>query len=204
MQLKQVRERIAKGLAEKGVLRTEKKSFLLFDMPTHPLADRAQKEAVLRRIYALLTSKSQSVHPDEFYKEEPSSVRMRVTRTLCMVCCAFCANVLENTLTHLPTHLSAEVFDRASALVTTYGQWPMAPDTPGGGIPGNGEFRPTTNSSSTSIRLFSKTKKTVKIGVGDAELVKILRTEMQESHSEPAFEVIAGVLHVFVCMHALE
>ena len=33
-QLKQVRERIAKGLVDKGVLRTEKKNFLIFDMPT--------------------------------------------------------------------------------------------------------------------------------------------------------------------------
>ncbi|TFY77510.1 hypothetical protein EWM64_g6503, partial [Hericium alpestre] len=31
-QLKQVRERLAKGLVDKGVLRTEKRNFLLFDM----------------------------------------------------------------------------------------------------------------------------------------------------------------------------
>ncbi|KAJ3017481.1 UNVERIFIED_CONTAM: Vacuolar protein sorting-associated protein 74, partial [Siphonaria sp. JEL0065] len=35
-QLKQVRERIAKGLVDKGVLRTEKRNFILFDMATHP------------------------------------------------------------------------------------------------------------------------------------------------------------------------
>ncbi|KAA1477450.1 Golgi phospho protein 3, partial [Dentipellis sp. KUC8613] len=35
-QLKQVRERLAKGLVDKGVLRTEKRNFLLFDMATHP------------------------------------------------------------------------------------------------------------------------------------------------------------------------
>lgn len=38
-QLKQVRERLAKGLVDKGVLRTEKRNFLLFDMATHPVAD---------------------------------------------------------------------------------------------------------------------------------------------------------------------
>ncbi len=36
-QLKQVRERLAKGLVDKGVLRTEKRNFLLFDMATHPV-----------------------------------------------------------------------------------------------------------------------------------------------------------------------
>jgi len=38
-QLKQVRERLAKGLVDKGILRTEKRNFLLFDMATHPIAD---------------------------------------------------------------------------------------------------------------------------------------------------------------------
>ena len=35
-QLKQVRERLAKGLVDKGVLRTEKRNFLLFDMVRSP------------------------------------------------------------------------------------------------------------------------------------------------------------------------
>ena len=38
-QLKQVRERLAKGLVDKGVLRTEKRNFLLFDMATHPVSE---------------------------------------------------------------------------------------------------------------------------------------------------------------------
>jgi Golgi phosphoprotein 3 len=32
-----VRERLAKGLVDNGVLRTEKRDFLLFDMATHPV-----------------------------------------------------------------------------------------------------------------------------------------------------------------------
>ncbi|KAB0360610.1 hypothetical protein FD754_004766 [Muntiacus muntjak] len=35
-QLRNVRERIAKNLVEKGILTTEKQNFLLFDMTTHP------------------------------------------------------------------------------------------------------------------------------------------------------------------------
>ncbi|KAJ7744897.1 hypothetical protein B0H16DRAFT_1727104 [Mycena metata] len=36
-QFKQVRERLANGLVDKGVLRTEKHNFLLFDIATHPV-----------------------------------------------------------------------------------------------------------------------------------------------------------------------
>ncbi|KAJ7848826.1 Golgi phosphoprotein 3-domain-containing protein [Mycena olivaceomarginata] len=55
-QLKQVRERLAKGLVDKGVLRTEKRNFLLFDMATHPVADAHVKAGVVNRVVALLTS----------------------------------------------------------------------------------------------------------------------------------------------------
>ncbi|KAJ2160814.1 hypothetical protein GGF46_001944 [Coemansia sp. RSA 552] len=48
-QLKQVRERLAKGLVDKGILRTEKRNFLFFDMATHPVQDpRAKDEVILR------------------------------------------------------------------------------------------------------------------------------------------------------------
>jgi Golgi phosphoprotein 3 len=49
-QLKQVRERIAKGLVDKGVLRTEKKNFVLFDMATHPVADVSVKANLMKRV----------------------------------------------------------------------------------------------------------------------------------------------------------
>ncbi|KAG8681398.1 hypothetical protein FRC09_017516, partial [Ceratobasidium sp. 395] len=49
-QLKQVRERLAKGLVDKGVLRTEKTNFLLFDMATHPVADARTKDEVVNRV----------------------------------------------------------------------------------------------------------------------------------------------------------
>merc|ERR1711978_162030 len=42
-QLKNVRERLAKNLVEKGVLTTEKQNFLLFDMTTHPVTDNVEK-----------------------------------------------------------------------------------------------------------------------------------------------------------------
>jgi hypothetical protein len=44
-QLKNVRERLAKNLVEKGVLTTEKQNFLLFDMTTHPITDNIQENS---------------------------------------------------------------------------------------------------------------------------------------------------------------
>lgn len=47
-QLRNVRERLAKNLVEKGVLTTEKQNFLLFDMTTHPLQDNSMKQKLIK------------------------------------------------------------------------------------------------------------------------------------------------------------
>ncbi|KAJ7846722.1 hypothetical protein B0H14DRAFT_2771424, partial [Mycena olivaceomarginata] len=44
------------GLVDKGVLRTEKRNFLLFDVATHPVADAHVKAGVVNHVVALLTS----------------------------------------------------------------------------------------------------------------------------------------------------
>lgn len=49
-QLKNVRERLAKNLVEKGVLKTEKQNFLLFDMTTHPLSDNVTKTRLVKKV----------------------------------------------------------------------------------------------------------------------------------------------------------
>lgn len=49
-QLKNVRERLAKNLVEKGVLTTEKQNFLLFDMTTHPLTDNVVKCRLVKKV----------------------------------------------------------------------------------------------------------------------------------------------------------
>ena len=49
-QLKNVRERLAKNLVEKGVLTTEKQNFLLFDMTTHPLSDNVTKTRLVKKV----------------------------------------------------------------------------------------------------------------------------------------------------------
>ena len=82
-QLKQVRERLAKGLVDKGVLRTEKRNFLLFDMATHPIADMHAKEDVMRRVLALLTARTAAVPPQALLKEE---IKYRHMRAVALVC----------------------------------------------------------------------------------------------------------------------
>lgn len=49
-QLRNVRERLAKNLVEKGVCTTEKQNFLLFDMTTHPLTDNVVKQRLIKRV----------------------------------------------------------------------------------------------------------------------------------------------------------
>lgn len=49
-QLKNVRERLAKNLVEKGVLTTEKQNFLLFDMTTHPVTDNTAKSRLVKKV----------------------------------------------------------------------------------------------------------------------------------------------------------
>lgn len=56
-QLKNVRERLAKNLVEKGVLTTEKQNFLLFDMTTHPLTDNEAKLRLVKKVQDAVLSR---------------------------------------------------------------------------------------------------------------------------------------------------
>lgn len=49
-QLRNVRERLAKNLVDKGVLTTEKQNFVLFDMTTHPVTDNTIKQRIIKKV----------------------------------------------------------------------------------------------------------------------------------------------------------
>lgn len=104
-QLKQVRERLAKGLVDKGVLRTEKKNFLLFDMATHPVADPTVKAEIIKRVVDALLG--QGPAPDQ--------------RTLTLICAAYAANVIENAFNNLPHATRETCFNRADDLLKRCG-----------------------------------------------------------------------------------
>ncbi|KAJ1563414.1 hypothetical protein HK405_002124, partial [Cladochytrium tenue] len=133
-QMKQVRERIAKGLVDKGVLRTEKRNFVLFDMATHPLADPAAKERVVRRaVDALLgrgpnaaasaSPSSASASAGSLSASSPTSSSSAPTpdrRTVALACAAYAANVLENALASLSHAQREQAFVRVDELLQEF------------------------------------------------------------------------------------
>ncbi|OUC47671.1 golgi phosphoprotein 3 [Trichinella nativa] len=83
-QLKNVRERLAKNLVEKGVLTTEKRNFILFDMTTHPVQNSEAKQKLIKKVQeALLSRWTNDVH--RFNK-----------RMLSLIILAHSSDVLEN------------------------------------------------------------------------------------------------------------
>ncbi|XP_072214888.1 Golgi phosphoprotein 3-like [Excalfactoria chinensis] len=85
-QLRNVRERIAKGLVEKGILTTGKQSFLLFDMTTHPVCDAAEKQRLLRKLQGGLLERW------------TGDVRRMDRRLLALLVLAHASDVLEKAL----------------------------------------------------------------------------------------------------------
>nr|CAG4650337.1 EOG090X0A2Q [Sida crystallina] len=88
-QLKNVRERLAKNLVEKGVLTTEKQNFLLFDMTTHPLTDNIMKTRLVKKVQdAVLTKWVNDAHRID-------------KRMLALIFLAHASDVLENAFAPL-------------------------------------------------------------------------------------------------------
>lgn len=122
-QLKQVRERLAKGLVDKGILRTEKRNFLLFDMATHPVADGGAKDEIRRRVRNVLTNRTVVLPPSQFL---PEDMEFRYIRTISMICAAYAANVLENALASLGHESRERAFSQVDELLAEYSQWPFS------------------------------------------------------------------------------
>lgn len=129
-QLKQVRERLAKGLVDKGLLRTEKRNFLLFDMATHPVVDNSAKDEIRQRAINTLAAKTLVLKDSQWF---PESAPMRYIRTIAMVCAAYAANVLENALEKMGHEARERAFNRVDELLAGFSQWPFQLP-PSGGI----------------------------------------------------------------------
>ncbi|KTG02911.1 hypothetical protein cypCar_00036141 [Cyprinus carpio] len=98
-QMRNVRERLAKSLVEKGVLSTEKQNFLLFDMTTHPLTDSSEKQRLVQRLQ------------DGLLERWTNDWRRMSRRMLALILLAHAADVLESAL----SSLSDERYDTASS-----------------------------------------------------------------------------------------
>ncbi|KAI8064647.1 Golgi phosphoprotein 3-domain-containing protein [Gongronella butleri] len=119
-QLKQVRERLAKGLVDKGILRTEKRNFLLFDMATHPVADTAVKSNLVKLVCTMLTS-----HMSPKSLESITEIPLAYPRAIAMICAAYAANVLENALMVLEPDSREQAFNKVDELMNDYSTWPF-------------------------------------------------------------------------------
>ncbi|KAF8122909.1 Golgi phosphoprotein 3-domain-containing protein [Boletus edulis] len=188
-QLKQVRERLAKGLVDKGVLRTEKRNFLLFDMATHPVADVRTKESIITRIVSLLTATTSTVSPGALDKE---GTQCRVTRAVCLACAAYAGSVLDNAFGRLTYEDREAAFQRCDELLAEFSCWPFGSNTGPGTASG-------------------RRREAVRIGMGSAlpsgresvlGLVQEVKREMN-GEDDLGFELIAGVLEVLSKLDSL-
>ena len=88
-QLRNVRERLAKNLVEKGVLTTEKQNFLLFDMTTHPLTNNNIKQRLIKKVQESVL---------ERWVNDPQRMDKRL---LSLIFLAHSSDVLENAFAPL-------------------------------------------------------------------------------------------------------
>jgi golgi phosphoprotein 3 len=189
-QLKQVRERLAKGLVDKGVLRTEKRNFLLFDMATHPVADVRTKESVVARVVSLLTFTTSAVPPSALDKE---GTQARCMRAVCLAAASYAASVLDNAFGRLTYEEREAAFQRCEDLIQEFAVWPFG-----------------SASGTTNGRMNSSRRSASRIGMGSASsgreailgLVQEVKREMF-SDEDLCFELVAGVLEVLSKLDSL-
>lgn len=188
-QLKQVRERLAKGLVDKGVLRTEKRNFLLFDMATHPVADFRTKESIITRVVSLLTAGTSAIPPSALDKE---GTQCRVMRAVCLACAAYAASVLDNAFGRLTYEDREAAFQRCDEVLAEFACWPFGSNTGPGTASG-------------------RRREVVRVGMGNTlpsgresvlGLVQEVKREMN-GEDDLGFELIAGVLEVLSKLDSL-
>lgn len=88
-QLRNVRERLAKNLTEKGVLTTDKQNFLLFEITTHPLSDGNMKTKLIKEVQ------------DSVLSRWTNDVHRMDRRMLALIILAHASDVLENAFAPL-------------------------------------------------------------------------------------------------------
>ncbi|KAF8886734.1 GPP34-domain-containing protein [Infundibulicybe gibba] len=173
-QLKQVRERLAKGLVDKGVLRTEKRNFLLFDMATHPVADVRTKESIITRV---------------------EGVQCRAIRAVCLVCTAYTASVLDNAFGRLPYEEREAAFQRCDEILAEFVCWPFGGGSGSGGATAAGRRRQAAMIGTGGSGISGRDSV---LG-----LVQEVRKESIGGDEDLGFELVAGVLEVLSKLDSL-
>lgn len=191
-QLKQVRERLAKGLVDKGVLRTEKRNFLLFDMATHPVADVRTKESVVARVTSLLTATTSAIPPSALDKE---GTQARCMRAVCLAAAAYAASVLDNAFGRLTYEEREAAFQRCEDLIAEFACWP---------------FGAASGAAASASARASSRRAAARIGMGGSgggreAILGLLQEVKKEMAGEEdlCFELVAGVLEVLSKLDSL-
>lgn len=106
-QLRNVRERLAKNLVEKGVLTTEKQNFLLFDMTTHPLQNSGMKTKLIKRVQ------------ESVLQRWTNDINRMDKKMLALIILAHASDVLENAFAPLNDQDYELAMKRVRALLET-------------------------------------------------------------------------------------
>ncbi|KAI5122035.1 hypothetical protein M0805_008025 [Coniferiporia weirii] len=199
-QLKQVRERLAKGLVDKGVLRTEKRNFLLFDMATHPVADARTKEGIVRRCTALLTAQTRALPPDALGKE---GEQCRATRSVALVSAAYAASVLDNAFVRLDYEVRESAFARAEDVLAEFATWPFGAGAGAGASTGSAGRRREGSRIGAGSNSGPSGRECV-LGLVEAVRAEMHTTGPGTSDNEDlCFELVAAVLDVLSRLDSL-
>jgi golgi phosphoprotein 3 len=193
-QLKQVRERLLKGLVDKGVLRTEKRNFLLFDMATHPVADIRTKDGIIERVVNLLTATTSTIPERALDKE---GTQCRVLRAVCLVCTSYAASVLDNAFGRLTYEDREAAFSRCDEIMAEFSCWPLGS---GSGVSGS---RPGTGRRSRIAVGGGGGLSGREIVLGLVQEVKKESSNGGEGDEDTSFELVAGVLEVLSKLDSL-
>ncbi|OAF70006.1 Vacuolar protein sorting-associated protein 74 [Intoshia linei] len=106
-QLRNVRERVAKSLSEKGICSVVQQNFFFFDTVTHPVVNRSPKQKLHKYIQEGLLNKWQ---PD---------IKKMPVRLLALIILANAADVLDDALNSLQDNDYSLVIKRLNKLITT-------------------------------------------------------------------------------------
>ncbi|GMM51283.1 Vps74 protein [Starmerella bacillaris] len=123
-QLKQVRERLCKGLVDKKICRTEKRSYILFDMATHPVVDFSAKHEIVSRLHHLIDS---STFTPDFANSKwfPNRLPLRTLRAVCLATSAHAANVLENMYANVSYDVRDTAFLKTDEMLLDFSEYPF-------------------------------------------------------------------------------
>ncbi|KAF5368084.1 hypothetical protein D9758_004430 [Tetrapyrgos nigripes] len=191
-QLKQVRERLMKGLVDKGVLRSDTRNYLLFKTAAHPIADHTTKSDLIIRVARFLTA---STFSGAALGEDSSNIRCPILRLVCLVCAAYTAGVLDHALSaaNVGDEQHESALDRADQILVEFGCWPFG--SPGPSSTPRLDRRKQAGRGSTP-------------GAGDSRkfigwLLQEVKSEIvqwsggEDEDKDFGFELVAGVLEVF-------